>query len=70
MNAGSRFGLGIKQMGDSGVSQVRIGDNQRITGIIFGVRSLEQYSCGLAVNEEFSVLGVGQKAQLSWASLL
>ena len=25
---------------------------------------------GVAINEEFAVLRVGQKAQLSWASLL
>ena len=70
MNAGSGFGFGIKQMGNPRISQVRIRHNQGITGILFGVSSLEQYSSGLAVDKEFSVLGVGQKAQLSWASLL
>ncbi|MNL42490.1 hypothetical protein D3C87_1649490 [compost metagenome] len=70
MNTGGRFGLGIEQVRNTSVGGVRIRYYQCIAVKTFSVSGLEQQGCRLAACQELAVLGVCQKAQLSWASLL
>ncbi|MNX46462.1 hypothetical protein D3C86_770010 [compost metagenome] len=70
MNPGCRLGLGIEQVRNTRVGCVRIRHHQHIPAMTFGVSGLEQQGCSLTACQVLAVLGVCEKAQLSWASLL
>ncbi|CNL09927.1 Uncharacterised protein [Mycobacterium tuberculosis] len=70
MNTDGCLGFWIEQVRHLRIRQVRIGHHQRIPGKPFGISSFQQHGGGLTVDEVFTVLGVCEEAQLSWASLL
>jgi hypothetical protein len=70
MHTGHCLGLGIEQMRDTRVGQIRVRHQQGISGIGFSIRRLEQYGARLGIGQVLAVLGICQEAQLSWAGLL
>ncbi|MCY1248085.1 hypothetical protein D9M72_614770 [compost metagenome] len=64
MNSRYSPGLWIEQVGDARVGEVRIGNDQGVTGKTLGVGRLEQDRCRVGFNQVLAVLRVGEKAQL------
>src|SRR5690606_111329 len=57
-------------MGELGIGQVRIANNQRIAGIAFGISGSQQHRASLTARKKFSVLRISEKTQLIRTSLL
>ena len=52
------------------VGEVRVSNNQRVTGKTLGILRREQHGTGPTIGQVFAVLGVGQKRQLAWTGIL
>ncbi|MNZ66494.1 hypothetical protein D3C78_847190 [compost metagenome] len=70
MNSRYSPGLWIEQVGDARISEVRVGDDQRVAGKTFGICGFEQDRGRVAFTEVLAVLRIGQKAQLPRPSFL
>ncbi len=65
MDAGSSLGLAIEQVRELGISQVRIGNDQGIASVAFGIGRGEQHGTGLGLRQKLAVLGIGQELSVS-----